>query len=97
MKIIYHYKIIFIYKFGIYVLAAEIDNNNTQTIKLIEDIILGDNQVAFLSYGLINSIVKSHNQHLHKLLGDLLLLDDCKKDCANPSLKIWIMHSRSFF
>ena len=64
---------IYLQSFGIYVLAAEIDNNNTQTIKLIEDIILGDNQVAFLSYGLINSIVKSHNQHLHKLLGDLLL------------------------
>lgn len=49
---------IYLQSFGIYVLAAEIDNNNTQAIKLIEDIILGDNQVAFLSYGLINSIVK---------------------------------------
>ena len=63
---------IYLQSFGLFY-AAEIDNNNTQTIKLIEDIILGDNQVAFLSYGLINSIVKSHNQHLHKLLGDLLL------------------------
>lgn len=64
---------IYLQSHDIYILTAEIDNNNIQLIKFIEDIILGDNQIAFLSYNLINSIVKSNNQHLHKLLGDLLL------------------------
>lgn len=64
---------IYLTKFSTYVFTAEIDNNNMDLIQFIEDIILGDNQVAFLSYELINAIVKSHNKHLHKLLGDLLL------------------------
>ncbi len=64
---------IYIQSSSIYTLTAEIDANNTLLIKFIEDIILGDNQTAFLSYNLINAIVKSHNLYLHKLLGDLLL------------------------
>lgn len=64
---------IYIQSSSIYTLTAEINANNTSLINFIEEIILGDNQTAFLSYQLINAIVKSHNQHLHKLLGDLLL------------------------
>lgn len=57
---------------NVYTMTALINANNTQFISFLEDIILGDNNTAFLSYEIINAIVKSNNTNLHKLLGDLL-------------------------
>ncbi|MCT4620064.1 MAG: DUF4132 domain-containing protein [Marinisporobacter sp.] len=54
-------------------LAVEIDNNNQKIIDLIKEIILGDNNVAKVSYEMIRGIVRSSNEKLHKLLGELLL------------------------
>lgn len=54
-------------------LAVEIDNNNQEIINLLKETILGDNNVAKMSYDIIRGIIKSSNKELYKLLGDLLL------------------------
>jgi hypothetical protein len=54
-------------------LALRIDDGDAAVIGAIKDIILGDNNTRLLSDSVINGIIKSKNQELYKLLGDMLL------------------------
>jgi hypothetical protein len=54
-------------------LALRIDDGDEAVIGAIKDIILGDNNTRLLSDSIINGIIKSENQELYKLLGDMLL------------------------
>lgn len=64
---------IYVNNSNIYTLTALINDHNEELISFLQDIILGDNNTAFLSYEMIQAIVKSDNTDLYKLLGDLFL------------------------
>ncbi|MDR2132285.1 MAG: DUF4132 domain-containing protein [Clostridiales Family XIII bacterium] len=54
-------------------LAVRIDDGDAEIIGAVKEIILGDNNTALLSAAIINGILKSANEELHKLLEGLLL------------------------
>lgn len=53
--------------------AAEIDRGNQAVINAIRDLILSENNTAYLDREMILGILRSDNRELQKLLGDLLL------------------------
>ena len=53
--------------------AAEIDRGNRAVIEAFRDLILSENNTAYLDREMILGILRSDNRELHKLLGDLLL------------------------
>ena len=53
--------------------AAEIDRGNEAVIRAFRDLILSENNTAYLDREMILGILRSDNRELHKLLGDLLL------------------------
>lgn len=53
--------------------AAEIDRKNQAVINAFKDLILSENNTAYLDREMILGIIRSGNSELHKLLGDLLL------------------------
>ena len=56
-----------------YIYAAEIDRGNKKVIHALKDLILSENNTAYLNREMILGIIRSDNRELHKLLGDLLL------------------------
>jgi len=56
-----------------YIYAAEIDRGNEKVIGALKDLILSENNTAYLDRQMILGIVRSDNRQMHKLLGDLLL------------------------
>lgn len=56
-----------------YIYAAEIDRGNKKVIHALKDLILSENNTAYLNREMILGIIQSDNGELHKLLGDLLL------------------------
>lgn len=56
-----------------HLIAAGIDNQNTQLIEVVKDIILSDNNTRVVDYNLIKGVAKSHNPELHLLMKNLLL------------------------
>lgn len=64
---------IYVNNSNIYTLTALINDHDEELISFLQDTILGDNNTAFLSYEMIQAIVKSDNIDLYKLLGDLFL------------------------
>lgn len=56
-----------------FIYAAEIDRGNQPVINAFKDLILSENNTAYLDREMILGIIRSDNQELHKLLGDLLL------------------------
>ncbi len=56
-----------------YIYAAEIDRNNQKVIDALKDLILSENNTAYLNREMILGILRSDSAELHKLLGDLLL------------------------
>ena len=56
-----------------YIYAAEIDRGNQQVIDALKDLILSENNSAYLDREMILGILRSDNAELHKLLGDFLL------------------------
>lgn len=53
--------------------AAEIDRGNQAVINAIRDLMLSENNTAYLDREMILGILRSDNRELQKLLGDLLL------------------------
>ncbi len=53
--------------------AAEIDRGNQAVIEAFRDLILSENNTAYLDREMILGILRSDNRELQKLLGDLLL------------------------
>lgn len=53
--------------------AAEIDRGNQAVINALRDLILSENNTAYLDREMILGILRSDNRKLQKLLGDLLL------------------------
>lgn len=53
--------------------AAEIDRGNRAVIEALRDLILSENNTAYLDREMILGILRSDNRELQKLLGDLLL------------------------
>lgn len=53
--------------------AAEIDQGNKKVIAALKDLILSENNTAYLDREMILGILRSDNQELQKLLSDLLL------------------------
>lgn len=53
--------------------AAEIDRGNRSVIDAFKDLILSENNTAYLDREMILGILRSDNKELHKLVGDLLL------------------------
>lgn len=53
--------------------AAEIDRGNQAVIQALKDLILSENNTAYLDREMILGILRSDNRELHKLLCDLLL------------------------
>ncbi|MDR2088875.1 MAG: hypothetical protein LBP73_05930, partial [Clostridiales Family XIII bacterium] len=64
-------------EFGIHAygdfLAVCIDDGDAEVIGTVKEILLGDNNTALLSGAIINGILKSADEELHKLLEGLLL------------------------
>ena len=60
---------IYVNNSNIYTLTALINDHDEELISFLQDTILGDNNTAFLSYEMIQAIVKSDNTHLSKLFG----------------------------
>lgn len=56
-----------------YIYAAEIDRGNQKVIDALMELILSDNNTAYLDRQMILGIVRSDSKELHRLLGDLLL------------------------
>ncbi len=56
-----------------YIYAAEIDRGNQNVINALKDLILSENNTAYLNREMILGIIRSDSKELHKLLGDLLL------------------------
>ena len=56
-----------------YIYAAEIDRGNKKVIDALKELILSENNTAYLDRTMMLGIVRSDNGELHKLLGDLLL------------------------
>lgn len=54
-------------------IAAELDAGDTDLAKILEDILMSENNTNVVSRDIIRGIVKSDNAHLHKILGDFLL------------------------
>ncbi|RJW37661.1 DUF4132 domain-containing protein [Clostridiales bacterium TF09-2AC] len=55
------------------VYAAEIDRGNQKVIDTLKELILSDNNTAYLDRQMILGILRSDNEGLHKLLADLLV------------------------
>lgn len=53
--------------------AAEIDRKNQSVIDALKNLILSESNTAYLDREMILGIIRSSNQELHKLLGELLL------------------------
>ena len=53
--------------------AAEIDRGNQAVISALEDLILSENNTAYLDREMILGILRSDHHKLHRLTGDLLL------------------------
>ncbi len=53
--------------------AAEIDRGNEKVIAALKDLILSENNTAYLDREMILGILRSDREELHTLLGDLLL------------------------
>lgn len=62
----------FQYNFSL-IYAAEIDRGNQAVIQALKDLILSENNTAYLDREMILGILRSDSRELHKLLGDLLL------------------------
>lgn len=56
-----------------YLYAAEIDRGNQKVIDALKDLILSENNTAYLDREMILGIIRSDNAELHTLLGDFLL------------------------
>ena len=56
-----------------YLYAAEIDRGNQGVIRVLKDLILSENNTAYLDREMILGILRSDNEELQKLLCDLLL------------------------
>ena len=56
-----------------YIYAAEIDRGNKKVTHSLKELILSENNTAYLDRTMMLGIVRSDNGELHKLLGDLLL------------------------
>lgn len=56
-----------------YLYAAEIDLGNQSVIQTLKDLILSENNTAYLNREMILGIIRSDNQELHELLCKLLL------------------------
>lgn len=56
-----------------YIYGAEIDRGNKKVIDALKEVILSENNTAYLDREMILGIVRSDSHELHKLLGDLLL------------------------
>lgn len=56
-----------------YIYAAEIDLGNKKVINAFKDLILSENNTAYLDREMILGILRSDNKELHKLICDLLL------------------------
>lgn len=54
-------------------ITAELDADTTDLAKLLEEILLSENNTMILSTDIIRGIIKSSHTHLHKVLGDFLL------------------------
>lgn len=87
---------------NIYTLTALINDHDEELISFLQDTILGDNNTAFLSYEMIQAIVKSDNTDLYKLLGDLFLAARLQKglrqsimeniDAGTPKAFIYLLN-----
>ena len=55
------------------VYAAEIDRGNQAVIEALKEVILGENNTAYLDQQMIRGIIRSDSRELHSLLADLLL------------------------
>ena len=55
------------------VYAAEIDRGNQKVIETLKELILSDNNTAYLDRQMILGILRSDHEGLHKLLADLLV------------------------
>lgn len=62
----------FNYDFSL-IYAAEIDRGNQAVIDALKDLILSENNTAYLDREMILGILRSDNRELHKLICDLLL------------------------
>lgn len=56
-----------------YIYAAEIDRGNDKVIDALKELILSESNTAYLDRMMILGIIRSDNEELHGLLGDLLL------------------------
>ena len=56
-----------------YIYAAEIDRGNEKVINALEELILSENNTAYLDRQMILGIIRSGSSRLHRLLCDLLL------------------------
>lgn len=56
-----------------YIYAAEIDRGNQKVIDALKNLILSENNTAYLNREMILGIIRSDNGELHNLLGSLLL------------------------
>lgn len=56
-----------------YIYAAEIDKGNQKVIDAFKELILSENNSAYLNREMILGIIRSDNAELHNLLGDFLL------------------------
>lgn len=69
--------------------AAEIDRGNQAVIDALKDLILSENNAAYLDREMILGILRSDNRELHKLICDLLLAARLQEGCARPSARPW--------
>ena len=56
-----------------YIYAAEIDRGNDKVIDALKELILSENNTAYLDRMMILGIIRSDSEELHRLLGDLLV------------------------